>query len=56
MIIVADKSREEEFKTKIKYLTFQNLKEKERVEFLSYDELVKQHAKAIESLTYKVIL
>ncbi|EEY33967.1 hypothetical protein [Pseudoleptotrichia goodfellowii] len=54
MIIIADKSREEEFKTKIEYQAFQNLKE--RVKFLNYDELVKQYEKTIEILNCNVIL
>ncbi|MBF4806909.1 MAG: hypothetical protein HXM47_10010 [Pseudoleptotrichia goodfellowii] len=56
MIIVADRLREKEFKTKIKYKAFQDLSKNNRIQFLSYDELARQYEKTIESLNYKVKL
>ncbi len=39
--IVADSKRKEEFNHKMKYLAFENLKD--RILFLSYNELVEQY-------------
>jgi hypothetical protein len=54
MFIVADKRREDEFKKKILYSSFNNLNK--RVLFLGYEELNKQYEHLIEQQQFKIIL
>lgn len=54
MFIVADKRREDEFKKKIMYSSFNNLNK--RVLFLGYEELNKQYEHLIEQQQFKIIL
>lgn len=56
MVIVADSMRKNEYLKKIKYSAFKNLELENRVSFLSYDELVKQYERTIESLSYNFTL
>lgn len=48
MLIVADEKRHEEYNKKLGYSSFAKMKENNRVEFLSYDELERQYRQAIE--------
>ena len=48
MIIVADEKHHEEYNKKLGYSSFAKMKENNRVEFLSYDELERQYRQAIE--------
>ena len=56
MFIVADASRKQSFLDKLKFEAFRQLREEDRVKFLSYDELEKSYHCAIEksSLTTKL--
>ncbi|MCI5725308.1 hypothetical protein [Fusobacterium sp.] len=56
MVIVADSIRKNEYLKKIKYSAFKDLEQENRVSFLSYEDLVKQYEKTIESLSYNFIL
>lgn len=48
MLIVADEKRHGEYDKKLGYASFAKLKENNRVEFLSYDELERQYRQTIE--------
>ncbi|MCR5124110.1 MAG: hypothetical protein K6B43_02840 [Treponema sp.] len=48
MLIVADEKRHGEYNKKLGYASFAKLKENNRVEFLSYDELERQYRQTIE--------
>jgi hypothetical protein len=54
MIIVADKKRKEEFKTKINFTAFENIKS--FVVFLDYETLVKQYEQAVENKNFPVLI
>lgn len=56
MIIVSDECRKNEFETKLKYISFNEITQNRRVSFLDYDTLIKQCEKAIEETTYGIIL
>ena len=54
MIIVSDKKRKTEYESKLKYSSFNDIKE--RVDFLDYDSLNKQYENIIEQQKMEVIL
>lgn len=54
MLIVSDAQREKEYRQKIKYSSFRDIAE--RVKFLAYDSLAKQHEHAVESFLETVTL
>lgn len=56
MIIVADKVRKTEYEQKLCYSAFAELRRNHRVNFLSYDALVKQYEQAIERQQFDTIL
>jgi len=56
MVIVADKVRESEFEGKIKYSGFKDLRMNKRVEFLEYEQLIKQFNSLSEQQSMRVIL
>ena len=57
MIIVADKSRKQEYLKKIQYSSFAELHNPiPRVSFLSYDELNKQYEIEVEKQHFETII
>lgn len=54
MIIVADKSRRNEYENKIKFSSFKEIKN--RVKFLDYEELSKQYEDEVRKHEYQTIL
>jgi hypothetical protein len=56
MIIVADISRKKEYESKIKYSSFKNLAEFNRVRFLDYEALNKQYENLIQEQKFEFIL
>lgn len=54
MIIVADKSRREEYENKIKYSSFKEIQQ--RVKFLDYEGLSKQYESLVEQQHFELIL
>lgn len=56
MVIVADSKRKEEYLKKLKYSSFTNLVNKNRVSFMDYDALNKQYETIIEQQNYEFIL
>jgi hypothetical protein len=54
MLIVSDASRQKEYAQKIKYSSFRDIAE--RVQFLDYDSLAKQHERAVECSLASVTL
>lgn len=56
MIIVADKSRKTEYESKIKFSSFRDLNENNRVKFLDYDGLNKQYEQMLEQTQFSLIL
>lgn len=56
MIIVADKIRKTEYEQKLCYSAFAELRRNHRVNFLSYDALVKQYEQALERQQFEMIL
>ncbi|MEI6747393.1 MAG: hypothetical protein WCL34_15630 [Methylococcaceae bacterium] len=56
MVIVADLKRKNEFLNKIKYSSFNDLNEKNRVSFLDYEALNKQYESIIEQQQLEFIL
>lgn len=54
MLIVSSGKRKKEFETKIRYSSFQEIIK--RVEFLSFDSLVKQYELANEASRHETIL
>lgn len=56
MIIVADKSRKNEYENKIRYSSFKDLNENNRVKFLDYEALNKQYEQILEQKQFSLIL
>lgn len=56
MIIVADISRKSEYENKIKYSSFKDLNENNRVKFLDYEALNKQYEQLLEQKQFSLIL
>lgn len=54
MIIVADKSRREEYENKIKYSSFKEIQQ--RLKFLDYEGLSKQYESLVEQQHFELIL
>ncbi len=54
MIIVADKSRRDEYEGKIKYSSFKEISQ--RLKFLDYDSLTKQYEGLIQQQLFEIIL
>jgi putative IMPACT (imprinted ancient) family translation regulator len=54
MIIVADKSRREEFENKIKYSSFKEIQQ--RLRFLDYEGLSKQYESLAEQQHFELVL
>ncbi len=56
MVIVADEHRHEEYKKKLDYSSFENLKQKGRVKFLNYADLEKQYKQELEKQELSFVL
>ena len=56
MVIVADSNRKEEFKAKMNYSSFDELRKNNRVNFLSYSTLTKQYEQELEKQKYELVL
>ena len=56
MIIVADISRKKEYESKIKYSSFKNLVDFEKVRFLDYESLNKQYENLIQEQKFEFVL
>lgn len=56
MTIVADVKRKPEFEKKMSYHAFYELRQKKRVSFLSYEELVKQYEMELEKQSFGFII
>jgi hypothetical protein len=56
MFIVADSKRKEEYLNKIKYSSFKDLKDNNRVTFMDYNAVVKQYENLIEQQQFEIIL
>ena len=56
MMIVADVSRKEEYLHKIRYCSFKNLVENDRVKFLDYNSLIKQYETLILQSKFEFLL
>ena len=56
MVIVADQKRFEEFKSKMSYHAFEELKEHRRVTFLNYEELDKQYDMELARKDFRMII
>ncbi len=54
MVIVADKSRKQEYESKIKYSSFKEIQQ--RVKFLDYEGLSKQYEALVEQQHFELIL
>lgn len=56
MIIVADISRKKEYESKIKYSSFKNLADDNRVKFFDYEALSKQYENLIQEQKFEFVL
>lgn len=56
MVIVADTHRKNEYENKIKYSSFKNLSENNRVKFLDYEALNKQYESLLQQQNFDFIL
>lgn len=56
MVIVADSKRKDEYLKKLKYSSFTNLVNQNRVSFMDYEALIKQYERIIEQQNYEFIL
>ena len=56
MVIVANVSRKNEYENKIKYSSFKNLTENNRVRFLDYEALNKQYENLIQQQNFEFVL
>lgn len=56
MFIVADNHRRDEYERKLNYSAFSTLRERKRVNFLSYVSLVKQYEQAVERQSLDMII
>ncbi|MBI3583598.1 MAG: hypothetical protein HY096_06555 [Nitrospinae bacterium] len=56
MVVVADTSKKKEYESKIKYSSFKNLTENNRVQFLDYEALNKQYENLIQQQNFEFVL